>query len=412
MDRRDFLRMSAWSAGSLAALPLLDACGGGASEEVSAGNVYRQTNLAASSASYKPLFVLPDMVDAWGIAIRPAGAGGHFWVTAGSNSYEFIGDVKGEPLTIDPALGVVTLPPATMPAGTNAGSSNGVVFNSIGSGFRITQTLPNGDTFTAPAKFVFVSDNGVMSAWAQRNNADGSLSYPSYANTILDQGAQNSAFFGLAINSANTQLIVADFGNNPHPRLRIFDDGFTEQALAGRFPNPFLADQNVFKPGDYAPWAVHTVSVNGKPSVFVGYVNTREDPDNPGQVLFATESTGRGTSRLVEYSEAGELIAVWNDRGTLNGPWGVAFAPANFGPLSNQLLVSNFSDGTIVAFDPSSKSATEFLRDAKGNVASISGIWHILFGNGVKLGDSNALYFAAGPNDETEGLFGSLRYAG
>ena len=412
MDRRGFLKAGAWSAGSIATLPLLNACGGGANEEVTAGNKYKQANLAASNASYNALFTFPDMVDAWGTAIRPAGAGGHFWVTAGSNSYEFIGDVNGEPLTQDPALGIVSLPPATMPAGTNAGSSNGIVFNGIGTGFQITQTLANGDSFTAPAKFVFVSDNGVMSAWAQRNNADGTLSYPSYANTIFDEGTDNSAFFGLAINSANTQLIAADFGNNPFPRLRIYDDTFTEQPLNGRFASPFRADQSTFKPGDYAPWAVHTVVVNGKPSVFVCYVNTSEDPDNPGQVLFATESTGRGTSRLVEYNEDGTLVAVWDDRGTLSGPWGVAIAPANFGGLSNMLLVSNFSDGTIVAFDPATKSATEFLRDDKGNVAAISGIWNILFGNGVKLGDSNALYFAAGPNDETEGLFGSLRYAG
>jgi uncharacterized protein (TIGR03118 family) len=412
MNRRGFLKAGAWSAGSIAAGPLLSACGGGASEEVSANNFYKQANLAASHASYNALFTFPDMIDAWGTAIRPAGAGGHFWVTAGSNSYEFIGDVNGEPLTQDPALTIVTLPPATMPAGSNAGSSNGIVFNSIGTGFQITQTLDDGESFTAPAKFVFVSDNGVMSAWAQRSNSDGTLSYPSYANTILDQGAANSAFFGLAINSANTQLVAADFGNNPFPRLRIFDDTFTEQPLNGRFASPFRADQSVFVPGDYAPWAAHTVSINGKASLFVAYVNTSEDPDHPGQVLFATESTGRGTSRLVEYTEDGALVAVWNDRGTLSGPWGVALAPNNFGALSNQLLVSNFSDGTIVAFDTSTKSATQFLRDASGNVASIPGIWNILFGNGVKLGDSNALYFAAGPNDETEGLFGSLRYAG
>ena len=413
MKRRGFLRAGVWSVmGSVAPLPLLSACGSGDTEKVSAGNAYKQANLAASSDSYGAPFVIPDLIDGWGIAIRPAGAGGHFWVTASANSYEFVGDVNGEPLSIDPALGIVSLPPSDMPDGPNPGASNGVVFNGTGAGFRITQTLDNGETFTAPAKFVFVSDNGVISAWAQRNNADGSLSYPSYANTILDDGPNDSAFFGLAINTANNQLIACDFGNNPHPRLRIFNDSFVEEALGSRFKNPFLSDQNVFKPGDYAPWSAHTISINGTASVFVLYVNTSEDPDAPGQVLFASENTGRGTSRMVEYTEAGELVAIWDDRGTLNGPWGVALAPANFGGLSNRLLVSNFSDGTIVAFDTETKSAKEFLRDDQGNVAAISGIWHILFGNGVKLGDSNALYFAAGPNDETEGLFGSLRVAG
>lgn len=411
MNRRQLLQRSA-ALSSIATLTsvgaplLLAACGGGGSEEPASGNAYKQTNLAATTASYNALFTIPDMVDAWGLAIRPAGAGGHFWVTASSKSYEFWGDVNGEPLTIDPALVDVTLPAS----GANPGAANGVVFNSTGTGFRITQTLPNGESFTAPAKFVFVSDNGVISAWAQRANADGTLSYPNYTNVILDEGAKNSAFFGLAISPTFDKLYAADFGNNPYPRVRVFDDTFAEEPIAGRFANPFVAE-GAFKPGDYAPWAIHTITVKGTPTVFVAYVRTLEDPDNPGQVLLATESAGRGTSKLVEFTPAGQLVAVWNDRGTLNGPWGVAFAPANFGPFSNHLIVANFTDGTLVAFDPATKSAVEFLRDPSGVYAVVPGVWGILFGNGVKLGDSNALYFAAGPADETEGLFGSLRLA-
>ena len=411
MNRRQLLQRSAAlstlaSIGSIGAPLLLSACGGGGSEEPAAGNSYKQTNLAATSASYNALFTYPDMVDAWGLAIRPAGAGGHFWVTASSKSYEFVGDVNGTPLEVDAALVDVALPAS----GDNPGAANGVVFNSSGPGFVITQTLANGESFTAPAKFIFVSDNGVISAWAQRSNADGTLSYPNYSNVILDEGAQDSAFFGLAISPTFDKLFAADFGNNPYPRIRVFNDSFVEEPVAGRFANPFVAEGS-FTPGDYAPWAIHTITVNGTASVFVAYVRTLEDPDNPGHVLLATESTGRGTSKLVEYTPAGQLVAVWNDRGTLNGPWGVAMAPANFGPFSNHLIVANFSDGTLVAFDPATKSAVEFLRDQAGAYMVISGIWGILFGNGVKLGDTNALYFAAGPADETEGLFGSLRVA-
>lgn len=408
MNRRELMRRSmSFALGSAAAPLFLSACGGDGGEPNAAGNRYRQTNLAASNASYGAPFVYDDMIDGWGVAIRPAGAGGHFWVTAGAKSYEFVGDVNGEPLAVDPALVTITLPPS----GDNAGSANGVVFNATGTGFVITQTLENGESFTAPAKFVFVADNGVMSAWAQRANADGTLSYPQYANLILDEGADNSAFFGLAINSTFNKLFVADFGNNPSPRIRVFNDSFVEEDIGTRFANPFTAP-GTFKPGDYAPWQVHTVTIGGKPSVFVCYVRTSEDPDHPGQVLLATESTGRGTSRLVEYKETGELVAVWNDRGTLNGPWGVAVAPATgFGPFSGHVIVGNFTDGTVVAFDPATKSAVEFLRDEAGKYVVVPGIWGMLFGNGVKLGDTDALYFAAGPADETEGLFGSLRLA-
>ncbi len=406
MDRRGFLRASAWTTGGLVGLPLLHACGG-TTDYVSAGNHYQQANLAASNASFNPTFLIPDMIDAWGIAIRPAGAGGHFWITASANSYEFVGDVNGTPIEIDPALGIVTLPPA----GNNPGAANGIIFNPTGVGFEITQTLPSGQSFQASAKFVFVSDNAVLSAWTQFANPDGTLQYPDYSLKILDDSANNSAFFGLTASPAFDKLFVADFGNNPFPRIRIFDNNFAEEDVGERFPNPFTAP-GTFKPGDYAPWNIHTLKIGAGYSVFVAYVNTSEDPDNPGQVLFATESTGRGTSRLVEYTADGDFVAVWDDKGTLNGPWGMAIAPANFGAFSNQLLIANFTDGTIVGFNTTAKSATEFMRDPGGNVTVVQGIWGMLFGNGVKLGDSNALYFAAGPKDETEGLFGSLRFAG
>ena len=406
MDRRGFLRATAYTSGGLAALPLLSACGG-TTEYVSAGNQYAQANLASSNPAYNPTFLLSDMIDAWGIAIRPAGSGGHFWITASTKSYEFIGDVKGTPIEVDPALLTVALPPS----GDNPGRANGIIFNSTGVGFNVTQTLPSGQVFTASSKFVFVSDNAVISAWAQYQNPDGSLSYPDYSLKVFDDNANNSSFFGLAASPTFDKLFVADFGNNPYPRIRIFDDTFAEEDVAGRFANPFTTP-GTFVPGDYAPWNIHTIQIGSSYSVFIHYVPTSEDPDNPGTVLFATENTGRGSSRLVEYTPDGEFVAVWNDRGTLNGNWGITIAPANFGAFSNQLLVGNFTDGTIVGFNTTTKTATEFLRDENGNIKVIQGLWGMLFGNGVKLGDSNALYFAAGPADETEGLFGSLRFAG
>jgi uncharacterized protein (TIGR03118 family) len=102
------------------------------------------------------------------------------------------------------------------------------------------------------------------------------------------------------------------------------------------------------------------------------------------------------------------LQQVWGDGTGLNAPWGVAIAPAGFGALSGHLLVSNFGDGTIAAFDPITKAFVDYLGDGNGNVVSIEGIWGLQFGNGASLGGANSLYFAAGPQDETAGLFGSL----
>ena len=399
------MRLAGYGAGGAALAPLLQACGGGGGgETVSPNNGYKQTNLVATSAKYSPLIVQPGLVDAWGVANRPAGAGGHFWVTASGVSYEYVGDVNGTPLHTD-GLAEVALPASS----AGEGASNGVVFNT-GSNFVITQAHANG-AITAPAKFLFCSDNGVLSAWTERLRPDGGYDRPTDSITVLDDSEGGSSFFGLAILPGMDGLLLNDFGANPTPRLRYINANLVEEPIGTRFANPFVAASG-FKVGDLVPFNVHTVTIGGVASVFVMYVNTSFDPDHPGQLLPAVEDAGRGRGRLVQYTPAGQLVAVWDDRGALNGPWGVAIAPANFGPFSNQLIVGNFSDGTLVGFDVTTRRATEYMRDTAGNKVVIQGLWGLLFGNGQSLGDSNALYFGAGPEDETAGIFGSLRYAG
>jgi uncharacterized protein (TIGR03118 family) len=410
MNRRQFMQRSLHiGMGSVvlgSSASLLTACGGGSAgtgDVVSATNRFKQTNLVASAARFNPLILEPRMIDAWGIANRPAGAGGHFWVTASEFSFEYVGDVNGTPLHQD-GFKEITLPPS----GDNIGAANGTVFNR-GTNFVITQAHPNGP-ITAPAKFLFVSDNGVLSAWTERLNADGSFDRSGTGVTIVDDGAAGSSFFGLAMSPLFDEIFVLDFGVNPIPRIRVFNGTFQEQPVGNRFRNPFLGAGG-FRIGDLVPFNIQTISYNNTSSIFIAYVNTQDDPDNPGHLLAATESSGRGRGRLVEYAPNGDLIAIWDDRGVLNGPWGIVLAPADFGTFSNQLLVGNFSDGKIVGFDTITRRVTEYLRDDKGDILVIQGLWDMLVGNGQSLGDSNAVYFAAGPGDETEGLFGSLRVA-
>jgi uncharacterized protein (TIGR03118 family) len=398
MNRRDFMRRGAQLSGGLAVFPLLQACGDSDDGPV---NAYRQKNLVANSVAYAPLIVEPGLVNAWGIAIRPAGAGGHFWVTASGVSYEYVGDVNGQPLFVDD-LAEVALPSSS----AGAGAANGVVFNGGGS-FMITQAHVN-RPITAAAKFLFVSDNGVLSAWTERKRPDGGFDRPLDAVTILDDSAAGSAFFGLAILPGDNALLVCDFGADP--RLRYINALLQEEPLGTRFANPFLGAGG-FEVGDPVPFNAFTVSIAGTPSVFVMYAYTSEDPANPGQLLPAEEDPGPGRGKLVQYTAAGDLVAIWDDRGKLNAPWGVVAAPAGFGSFSNQLLVGNFGDGTIVGFDTTTRRATEYMRDERGNRVAIPGLWGLLFGNGESLGDADALYFAAGPADEADGLFGSLRYA-
>ena len=395
MKRRDFMRLSAQFTGGMAALPVLQACGGGG-QSVSTGNNYRLTSLVATSAAFGPQILQPGLVNAWGVAIRPAGFGGHFWVTASGVSFEYVGDVNGKPLYVD-ELAEVALPPSS----TGVGAANGVVFNSS-TNFVITQDAPNGP-ITAPAKFLFVSDNGVLSAWTERKRADGLFDRPAEAITVIDDSVGGSSFFGLGILPDQTALLINDFGWNPVPRLRYVNASLQEEPIGDRFANPFIGPAG-FQAGDLVPFNVQSLKVAGKDSVFVIYVNSSSEP--------AVEDGGRGRGRLVEYTPAGDLVAIWDDRGALNAPWGVAIAPADYGPFSNQLLIGNFADGTIVGFNTTTRSATEYMRDTKGDTVVIPGLWGMVFGNGASLGDSNALYFGAGPADETEGLFGSMRLVG
>ena len=100
---------------------------------------------------------------------------------------------------------------------------------------------------------------------------------------------------------------------------------------------------------------------------------------------------------------------MWNDGGKLSAPWGMAIAPDNFGVLSNALLVANFGDGTISGYDSKTTKFIDYMRDESGKPIEIKQIWGLIFGNGKSLGDKDALYFSAGPDDEKDGLFGSLR---
>ena len=110
------------------------------------------------------------------------------------------------------------------------------------------------------------------------------------------------------------------------------------------------------------------------------------------------------------FDTSGHLLQRLIKGNHLNAPWGLALAPANFGPFSNALIVGNFGNGHLQAFDPDNGRFLGELDDASGKPIVIDGLWGIIVGNGGSGGDRNALYFAAGPEDETHGLFGSLRF--
>ncbi|MGW6378043.1 TIGR03118 family protein [Rhodococcus sp. NPDC055112] len=435
-----------WGLALAATLTLTGGCASSSSPapdavEALPGNRYTQTNLAATGETYSAPFTLPDMVNAWGVAIRPKGAGGHFWVGAGGTSYEFVGDVTASP---DPAmrqlhqdgLQEVTVPGAdsdTSDAGI--GKTTGVIFNPApitSDTFVVTDQPVQVDgqqqLLTGSARFLFATDSGHISGWTEQGTDGQIVRHNGPAEDMFDGTAEGMNFFGIALEpGGGDALWAADFG--AAPQIRQFDKNWQPVPTQG-FSNPFATGDpldpanpdrgNKARPGDPAPFNITTVGDR----VFVTYAITKapdggpatsfdageEDSLDAEQEAAAQDRPDRG--KVAEFDATGTLVRVLDDQGRLNAPWGVALAPAEFGALAGKLLVGNFAGaGRILAFDDATGDFVDYLRDGAGEPLAVEGLWGLLFGNGESLGDADALYFTAGPEEEKDGLFGALRAA-
>ena len=438
MQRRDFLIAGA-------GFGLVAACGSGDD----AGNAYHQVNLvssAADSTRFKPTLANvargAEFIDAWGIAIRPAGAGGHFWVTAGGWSYEFVGDVTAATdatlrSLFQDALSLVRIPSAGVAEGEPevgntekfVGFATGVAFN--GADLSSNKFMVRGQRVDADgveqvlegsARFVFATDSGVVSAWTERDPSSGAIVRRNGpAVEVINGSADGHAYFGLAIKPDTwDKLWLADFG--AAPQIRAFDTQWQPIDLSAgtAFRNPFIGNKPAAEPGDYVPFNIQVLAWRATSYAFVAYAKSQPDPADRTR-FFAAEEDAIGADaetlqpdrgRLAMFDLDGALVKTFADDRRLNAPWGLAVAPDNFGSLAGALLVGNFGGhGRIAAYDIERNRFIGFLQTPAGALVEIEGLWGLQFGNGASLGDRNALYFAAGPGDETQGLFGALRYA-
>src|SRR5262249_3457906 len=207
-------------------------------------------------------------------------------------------------------------------------------------------------------------------------------------NAQLMATTPDAVYTGLAIgnNGTGNFLYAADFHNG---EIDVFDRTYTPTTLAGAFVDPDIPD-------DYAPFNIQ--NLGGQ--LYVTYAEQEgegnELPEGGEGFVSVFDLNGNFLKRLVSEDH-------------LEAPWGVALAPADFGEFSNALLVGNFGDGRINAFDATTGAFLGRLRDEAGKPIKIDGLLGLAFGNGIVSGDRNALYFAAAPDDGEHGLFGSLR---
>jgi uncharacterized protein (TIGR03118 family) len=380
---------------------------------------YTDTILVASDASYEPLALVdPLLSNGWGLAIRPPGAGGHFWVSnfnTGTTT-TYVGDVHDEsgnytPLSQDyllkvdiprgAGLRVDGRPTADVPMVT------GQVFN-----HSKTDFIVSGEGLTGASKFLFVTAEGTISGWTERKDPEtGRMEFQTKTVIMVDQSHEYDddrlRYTGCAVTDfpENNRLYVTNWWTD---EVEVYDHQFKRVTIPkGAFRYPGQPDG--FRAWNIQYFRTGPVEADGRragrlwTAVAMMEEPWEEDPSFGAVCEFDLE--GNFIRRLA--------IALDTDPyadSELRAPWGLAIAPDNYGPLSNTMLVANFGDGSIAGFNLDSNKFVDFMRDDDGNVILIDGIWGILFGNGVGLGDTNAMYYAAGPNNEFDGTFGTLRY--
>jgi uncharacterized protein (TIGR03118 family) len=261
------------------------------------------------------------------------------------------------------------------------GGPTGIVFNGISTDFVITSNGVSG-----AARFIWSTEGGQILGW--NPNVPGSP-VPS-DQSFLGTTVPGAIYKGLAIATKDGKqyLYAANFHD---ARVDVFDSSFSLQNWAGAFVDPRIPD-------GYAPFGIQTL--NGM--VFVTYAKQDADAED--------EIAGKGLGFVDAFGADGSFLGRVASRHALNAPWGLAWAPADFGKFSGDLLVGNFGDGTIHAFawTRNGWKSQGTLRDASHHKLVIDGLWGIGFGNGSASGPVNVLYFAAGPDDESHGLFGSI----
>jgi uncharacterized protein (TIGR03118 family) len=327
---------------------------------------YLQTNLTSDLPGVAG-HMDANLVNPWGLAVNPA-PNGFMWVADNGTGLSTLYDGNG----VANSLVVTIPPPASMPTATAA--PTGIVFNGS-SDFMVTS---GGKTGTAA--FLFATEDGTISAWAPAVDL-------THAILEVDNSAAGAVYKGLALgsNATNGSLLFA--ANFNAGTVDVYDKNFKKVNL------PF---KDATLPAGFAPFRV--ANIGG--SIYVAYAMQNADKHD--------DVAGPGNGFIDVFDTNGNLLRRLVSGGQLNSPWALVRAPANFGAFSNDLLVGNFGNGLINAFDPTTGAFLGQLQDFNGNAIHIDGLWGLAFGNGTTAGNTNTLFFAAGINGERNGLFGSL----
>ena len=322
---------------------------------------FTATNLISDQAGVAS-HIQPALVNAWGLAMDTQS----FWIANNGSGRMLVVAPDGSPSRVSPSTSALDVgAPVT-----------GVAFNA-GTDFRIG---PSGNR--GPAEMLVATEDGQIFGI--------NASIASTPQLVANRSSVHASYKGLALftgSDGKTRLAATDFHNG---RIDVFDSTFTLESTI------VLVDPNLR--AGLAPFNIMTIGQN----VYVTYAlqDAQKKDDVPGV----------GNGRIDVFDLDGHFVKTLLDGDLLNAPWGMAMAPANFGPASGMLVVGNFGDGTLLAVDPSSGRSVGQLKMPSGAVLVIDGLWGLAFGDGQNVGQSNVLYFTAGPNGEMDGLFGRINF--
>jgi uncharacterized protein (TIGR03118 family) len=305
------------------------------------------------------------LVNAWGLVQR---ANSPFWVSDNGTGFSTLYTGTGAPINL-----FVSIPPAPgSPAGT-LGLPTGIVGNLSPTDFIITENGKSGAAF-----FIFATLDGTISAW--NPVVDGATGNVNATLTPADRSGVGAVYTGLAIATTTKGqfLYAADDGSNR--RIDMFDATFT---FKKSFDDPKI-------PKNFAPYGIQNIN---------------------GEIWVTYTALNKAMGGFVDvFNTDGSLKTRFAVQGPLHSPWGLAQAPADFGPMSNAILVSNnIPRGRINAFDPTTGAFLGPLRDASGKPIEIDDVWALQFGaEGGPNTAPNQLFFTAGPDNYANGLFGVI----
>jgi uncharacterized protein (TIGR03118 family) len=343
------------------------------------GGFYQQTNLVSDIAGVA-LFTDTNLVNPWGLSHS---ATSPWWISDNGTGLTTLYNGNGRKFPVGSPL-VVTIAP---PAGGTSAAPTGNIFNPV-NGTNPDDFVVSENGKSGPSIFMFATEDGTISGW----NPGVDLTHTILAVDRSAVGA-GAVYKGLAFgqNGADDFIYATNFRFGT---VEQFDASFN---LVRSFTDPQLAKTCPLPNQCFAPFGIQNIGGNLYVTFALQDAAHHDDAHGPSRGFVDVFDTN------------GNLLKRLISRGALNSPWGLALAPPNFGQFSNDLLVGNFGNGRINAFDPNTGALLGQLKNQKGLIIAINGLWGLAFGNGQTAGPTNALFFTAGINDEANGLFGKIQ---